>query len=68
MADFMKMPLPKSGALAPKAAPESSAKEDAAADILAAIKANDSKALAAGLERHYELCSGGGGEEEEAEY
>ncbi len=36
----------------PAAAPE----DDAAKDILAAIKANDAKALSLALTRHYEAC------------
>lgn len=40
----------------PSPAPEASAKDDAAADAIAAIKAGDAKALSLALERHYEAC------------
>lgn len=51
---------------APKdAAPE----EDAAKDILAAIKSNDARALSLALTRHYEACSSSDAEpDDEDEY
>jgi phage head maturation protease len=36
------------------AAPE----DDAASDVLAAVKAGDAKALSLALKRHYEACAG----------
>ena len=42
---------------------DSSAEEDAARDILAAVKANDAKALSLALTRHYEACEASKGED-----
>jgi hypothetical protein len=43
-----------SGPEKPAASPE----DDAAKDILAAVKANDAKGLSLALTRHYEACQG----------
>lgn len=42
-----------------------SPKDDAASDLLAAIKADDAKAVNLALTRHYEACAGGGDDAEE---
>lgn len=56
MADPIAALLDGDGGGSEKAA--ASPEEDAAKDVLAAIKANDATALNLALTRHYEACSG----------
>lgn len=42
-----------------------SEEDDAAADLIAAVKAGDAKAASLAMKRHYELCSGGGEPDED---
>ena len=44
----------------------SSESEDAASDLIAAVKAGDAKAANLALKRHYELCAYGEDDDEEA--
>ena len=46
---------------------ESSDSEDAAADVLSAIKKGDAKSLDLALQRHYETCEGMSDEAPESE-
>ncbi len=50
-----------------KGKPKASPGDDAAGDILAAIKAGDASALNLALTRHYEACASGGYEDEDEE-
>jgi len=50
-----------------KKKPAGSPKDDAASDVLAAIKAGDAAALNLALTRHYEACAAGGDEDDEEE-
>lgn len=47
--------------------PAGSSKDDAASDVLAAIKAGDAAALNLALTRHYEACASGGDEDGDEE-
>lgn len=60
----MKLTADRESSAGMKAA--SSESEDAASDLIEAIKAGDAKAANLALKRHYELCSGGYEEDEEA--
>lgn len=58
----------KMGGVKPKAkAPAASPKDDAASDVLAAVKAGDAAALNLALTRHYEACASEGYEDDEEE-
>jgi len=52
---------------ATKGKPKASPGDDAATDILAAIKAGDAAALNLALTRHYEACASGGDEDDDEE-
>ena len=58
----------KMGGVKPKAKPAAaSPKDDAASDVLAAVKAGDAAALNLALTRFYETCAGGSDDGEETE-
>jgi len=50
-----------------KGKPKASPGDDAATDIIAAIKAGDAAALNLALTRHYEACASGGDEDDDEE-
>ncbi len=64
---MMEADVKPNGMMAAKKAPEASPTDDAASDVLAAIKANDAAALSLALTRHYEACASEPDEDDEEE-